>query len=85
MNFLPRMNTDGVVEREFGLRRQSVATTALSNSVGGSLVIAPPQSGVALRFPPQSKTCGHAFPAKLFLSVTIRGSNFHYGEFNRPR
>jgi hypothetical protein len=63
------MNTNKhgwIVGRKFGLRRQSAATTALSNSVGGSSAIAPPQSGVALRFPPQSKICGCAVPTTQF-------------------
>jgi hypothetical protein len=66
------MNTDNhrwVLGQKFGLRRQSTATTALSNSVGCSLAVAPPQSGVALRFPPQSKISGCSAGGTGFIRV----------------
>jgi len=46
-------------ERVFGLRRQSAAATALSEAPGiavGLHALSAGESGVALRFPPQSKT-----------------------------
>jgi hypothetical protein len=48
----------------FGLRRQSAAATALSDNVARSIVQSAPQSGVALRLPPQSKIVTlHFMPA----------------------
>jgi hypothetical protein len=42
----------------FGLRWQSAAATALSEPGGARILGSLSQSGVALRLPPHSKTCG---------------------------
>jgi hypothetical protein len=55
-----------VPRQSFGLRWQSAAATPLS-----ALPVAS-KSGVALRFPPQSKICGYGFVAPSS-SVPIRG------------
>src|ERR1035437_8634667 len=50
---------------EYGVRWQSAATTPLSETGPGS------QSGVALRFPPHSKSCGCGASRAVFICVHL--------------
>ena len=62
------------VPRGFGLRRQSVAAPALSGGREGIKLNKPVcacESGVALRFPPQSKTQLRCLARPVFRGYTV--------------